>query len=221
MKSKSVREQAFSLRKRGYSYTYIGSKVGIAKSTLSEWLSAVPYTPNKEMLLKMGKARTASGLAKNKLKLHAIFEAEKQARKDIGSMSKRDIFMFGIGLYLGEGTKTHNIIRVANSEPLVIRFAVRWFRLVCGLQISNFKIRLHLYPDSNEKKCIAFWSKTTLIPTHQFQRTQIDFRKDKKAFKVGKSPYGTAHLSVVSGGKKEFGVFLARRINGWIAEVLK
>ena len=43
----------------------------------------------------------------------------------------------------------------------------------------------------------------------------------KKAKKAGKLPYGTAHLSLRSKGNKEHGVFLARRINGWIQEVLK
>lgn len=220
-KSLLLRQQAFNLRARGYSYTYIGEKIKISKSTLSDWLSSVPYSPNKEMLIKLGNARAASGLAKHKLKLQCFKEAGEQARKEIGLLSERDVFMLGIGLYLGEGTKTHDIVRVINANSKVIRFAVRWFQEVCGLPLSNFKLRLHVYPDNNVQKCIQFWSKEVQIPESQFQETQIDFRKDKKRFKRGKLPYGTAHLSIRSGGEKRFGVFLARKINAWIEEVLK
>ena len=221
MKDSTIREQAFALRKQGYSYTYIGEKTAISKGTLSAWLSSVPYTPNNEMLLKMGKARTASGLAKNKQKLRSFAEAVTQARKDIGALSSRDVFMLGVGLYIGEGAKTHDIIRVINSDPKVIRFAVKWFRDVCDLKQVNFRLRLHLYPDSDEAKSVAFWSKSTSIAPIYFQKTYVDIRKDKKSFNRRKLPFGTAHLSIRSHGRKEFGVFLARRINGWIDEVLK
>jgi hypothetical protein len=46
-------------------------------------------------------------------------------------------------------------------------------------------------------------------------------RKDKKLFKRGKLPYGTAHLAIKSNGEKKFGVFLARKINAWIEKVLE
>ena len=220
-KSISLREEALELRKKGFSYASISEKVKITKSTLSAWLSAIPYVPNEEMVLKMGKARAASGLAKHKLKLQSVDEANRQARKDVGALSKRDIFMLGLGLYLGEGTKTHSIVRVINANPQVMSFAVKWFKGACGLKNSNFRLRLHVYPDNNVGESIKFWSNVTSIPESQFQKTYVDIRTGKKMFKRGKLPYGTAHLSIRSNGKKEFGVFLARRINGWISEVLK
>ena len=129
--------------------------------------------------------------------------------------------MLGIGIYIGEGTKTNDSIRIINADPKIIRFAVKWFEQACGLSRKNFSLRLHLYPDNNTKRCIKFWSNSSGIPMSQFQKTYIDIRKDKKMFKRGKLLYGTAHLSIRSNGKKEFGVFLARKINAWIGEVLK
>lgn len=220
-KTITVREQVFKLRKKGYSYNYILQKIKISKSTLSAWLSNVPYTPNQITIKKIGKARAASGYWKAKRKLESIKSAEEEAKKDIGQITKRDLFMLGIGIYIGEGSKTHNIIRVINANPKIIRFVVKWFEEVCGLPRENFRIRLHLYPDNDIKKCIDFWSNVSEIPISQFQKISIDQRKGKKMFKRGKLPYGTAHLSIRSNGKKEFGVFLARKINGWMEEVLK
>ncbi len=217
----TIREQVFILRRQGYSYSYISQKTNVTKSTLSGWLSGVPYKPNKEMIEKIGKARSISSHRKSQQKIESIKKAEEEAKKEIGKLSQRDLFMLGIGIYIGEGTKTHDIIRVINSDPKIIKFAVKWFKEVCGLETKNFRIRIHLYPDNNIKECLEFWSQNSGIPLVQFQKTQIDLRKDKKKFKRGKLPHGTAHLSIRSNGVKEFGVLLARKINGWIKEVLK
>lgn len=217
----NIRERIFKLRKDGYSYNYISSKTGVSKSTLSGWLAGVPYQPNQITIEKIGKARAASGHAKARQKLQSFESAERRAKSDIGKISKRDLFMIGIGIYIGEGTKTNDIVRVINADPKIIRFIIGWFEQVCGLVRENFRIRLHLYPDNNIENCIHFWSEISGIPVHQFQKTQIDLRENKKMSKRGKLPHGTAHLSIRSNGKKEFGVFLARRINAWIGEVLK
>lgn len=221
IRANTIREQVFKLRKEGYSYGHISEKTGVTKSTLSGWLSGVPYKPNKEMIEKIGKARAASGQAKSKQKIESIHEAQLEAINDIGIMTKRDLFMLGIGLYIGEGTKTHNIVRIINADPKIIKLAIKWFEDVCGLQKENFRIRIHLYPDTNIKECLKFWSEVSGIPMNQFYKSQIDIRTGKKIFKKGKLPYGTAHLSIKSNGKKKFGVFLSRKIGAWMEEVLK
>lgn len=220
MAKPSFKAKAIELRKKGYSYNYIKTKVAVSKGTLSQWLSLVSYVPNEETLRTIGKARTASILAKHREKLASLNAARQQAKKDLGSLSKRDIFMLGIGLYMGEGSKTGDMIRIINSNQKIISFAILWFKEVCNLKNDNFKIRLHVYPDNDIDQCLKFWSKETSIPIGQFQKTQVDTRKNKKKSNQGKLPYGTAHLSIVSNGKKEFGVFLARRIRAWMELVL-
>jgi len=128
--------------------------------------------------------------------------------------------MLGLGLYIGEGMKSTQITRFVNSNPAIVKIIIRWFVDVIGLRRENFTIRIHLYPDSNVRKSLQFWSETTNIPLSQFQKTQIDRRVNKKAFKAGKLPHGTAHLTIRALAEKRFGVFLARRILGWSDVVL-
>lgn len=221
MKSPVLRAQALHLRKDGNSYNYISKVTGISKSTLSDWLTEIPYTPNQETIERIGKARAASGAAKHKIKVESFKKAALQGKIDIGSINQRDLFMLGLGLYIGEGTKSGNIIRVINANPRVIRLAINWFKKICGLANDNFRLRLHIYPDNNENDCIKYWAKETGLPRHNFQRTQVDVRKDKKMAKRGKLPYGTAHLHIKSNGVEKFGVFLARRIQAWMDIVLR
>ena len=220
MHSPTIREKVLGLRMAGHSYVYISAKTGISKSTLSGWLGSVPYVPNAETVLKIGKARAASGEAKSRMKRESITLASEEAIKEIGKISQRDLFMLGLGLFIGEGSKSSQIISFANADLSVVKFIIYWFTEVLGLPRKNIAIRLHIYPDCDESASTKFWSQNTGVPIQQFQKTYIDRRKNKKAIKTGKLPYGTAHVLIRSRGEKRFGVYLARKIQACSAIVL-
>jgi transcriptional regulator with XRE-family HTH domain len=215
----TIRSVALDLRQKGYSYLYIAKKTGISKSTLSDWLTNVRYVPNAETIAAYGKARAAAGEMRAKLKQAEFNALRLNARKTIGSVSNRDLFMFGLGLYLGEGAKTAGITRIVNADPKVITASVKWF-LGRGVLLEQLSARIHLYPDSDIQNSLQFWSLTTSIPIEQFKKSYVDTRTDKKAKKKAILPYGTLHLSVKSLGRKEFGVLFHRMILAWNHEVL-
>lgn len=212
--------KAIALREEGHSYNYIASALGVSKSIVSVWLAHVPYTPNQETIDRMGNARAASGAAKSRLKRESIARAKKHAMHEMGVISKRDLFMLGLGLYLGEGTKVSSMVRLANADPRVIRLAVRWFHETCGVPRSHFRVRLHIYPDCNEEQSLQFWSNQLKIPRGQFMKSMIDRRTSKKVAKAGKLPHGTEHLTVRTLGHQAYGVFLKRKIDAWLEKVL-
>lgn len=221
MKSYDERRTAANkLRERGYSYNIISEKLGVPKSTLSYWVSDIAYKPNKEVIERIGKARAKSGEIKSKLKMESIKAARKEAKRKLGRVNSRDLFMLGIGLYIGEGEKT-GVVRVINADPEVIKISMKWFMESFGLSVDNFTLSVHLYPDNNVKECLTYWSRKTGIPLLSFGKTQIDRRKNKKMAKRGKLRYGTARLTVRSNGVKEFGVFLSREISSLMESVLK
>ncbi|HEY4474153.1 MAG TPA: helix-turn-helix transcriptional regulator [Candidatus Paceibacterota bacterium] len=206
-----IRKQAFELRKKGYSYSYISKHTGLSKSTLSDWLAAELYTPNEETIEKIGKARAISIQKAIQKKQMSFQTAKNIAQKEIKSVSRRDLFMFGLGLYLGEGAKTADIVRVVNADPRVIKISIEWFKLL-GVTTEQFAPRLHLYPDSSIEECLQFWSLETTIPISQFQKSSIDWRTNKKAIKHGKLPYGTLHLGIRALGRPDYGSFFSRKI---------
>jgi len=217
----SIKEKAIRYRKQGYSYTMISQELGLAKSTLSDWLKEIPYRPNKKVIYRIGAARAKSARTRHKQKIANIFMAKKLAKKELGKLTKRDLWLLGIGLYWGEGDKFSNErVGIMNSDPKIIKTAIEWFRKICGVTTKNFVLTIHTYPDNNIVETIEYWSKITGIPKKQFGKTQIDKRTNKSRKKKGKLPYGTVKLVIKSNGKKEFGAFLHRRIMGWIEAVL-
>lgn len=216
-----LKENAIKLRKAGYSYRMIGEKLNIPKSTLSNWLNDIPFVPNKAVIRKIGQARLKSSLWKQQLKFESINRAKEQAAIDIDNISKRDLFLLGIGLYLGEGEKAYANVRIVNSDPGVIKLAMKWFQNICGAKKENFRPSIHLYPDNNKTKTLKFWSGITGIKRSQFGKTTVDQRKNKLSIKRKKLPYGTLHLRVASNGTPDLGVNLHRKILAWIERCIE
>ena len=78
-----------------------------------------------------------------------------------------------------------------------------------------------MYPDMNLEETLSFWSKTTKIPLSQFRKTQIDRRLNKSNKNLKKLKYGTAQITVFSGGDSKKGVYLFHRIIGNIERIFK
>jgi hypothetical protein len=212
MYKQSIKDKAIELRKEGYSYSHISFKIDVAKSTLSEWLKNIPFLPNEITYRNIIKNNERIVSISRVDKLKSIKDADIYAKGNLGTLSKRDHFIFGLGIYLGEGSKIGDYIRISNSDPRIIKFSIDWFKKHFGLGESNFRLRIHIYPDNDEDKIIKFWINAVSLKREAFFSSYIDGRLNKKKDRAGVLPYGTAHLSIVSNGKKDFGVLLHRKI---------
>ncbi|MBA4319734.1 MAG: hypothetical protein C0412_15145 [Flavobacterium sp.] len=124
--------------------------------------------------------------------------------------------MLGIGICVGEESKTGDIIRITNSDPKIIKTSIVWFKKILNLQNNNFSIRIHLYPDNNQDNAAEYWSNITKLPKSSFLKTWIDSRIDKKKKNLGKLPHGTLHMTIKGNGNPKLSSFLSRRILSWI-----
>ena len=221
MHIQSIKDRAVKLRKEGFSYAHISSKLSVAKSTLSLWLRGVPFIPNELIVGKIRGSNRKLIQAKRVDKIASLSQASIFAEHAVGKLSSRDLFILGIGIYIGEGSKVGNFIRIANSDPRIIRFSMFWLKKCFNLAGSNFKIRIHMYPDHDEKKILKFWMKALKVKKDAFYPSSFDRRRNKGLRNRGMLPYGTAHLSVVSNGDKKLGVLLHRKILASIDSVLK
>ena len=215
------KQRAVELRRKGMSYGLISAQLGVSKSTLSNWLKDLPYTPNKQVLDRISRGQGTYGLRRRQMRIDEISKLKAQGISEVGKVSKRDLWMIGLGLWIGEGSKTMEQIRLVNSDPRVVCLFISWLREICELQDENITIAIHLYPDSDELSSMKYWMNITKLPKKQFRKTQIDRRLDKKQSKIGKTPHGTLHITVASNRNPEKGVKLYRRMMGWISGVTK
>ncbi|OGI42368.1 MAG: hypothetical protein A2593_01625 [Candidatus Moranbacteria bacterium RIFOXYD1_FULL_44_9] len=198
----------------------ITDRLGISKSTLSCWFKEIPFTPNKYVIGRIKKGPFKSGQIRHNQRVADIAKIKKLAKNELGTITKRDLWMLGLGLYIGEGSKAYETAQLINSDPAIVKLAIKWFKDICGIDNDHITIAMHLYPDNNEKECRDYWKKITGLSKKQFRKTQIDRRLDKSSSKRRKLLYGTVLLSIISNGDSNFGVNLHRRIMGWIESSL-
>lgn len=157
MHSIHKKKKSLKLRSGGYSYNYISQKLDVPKSTLSNWFKDLPFTQNKVTAEAVVNSQQKAISASRSDRIFSLVKAKEYAEQNIKSLSVREIFLIGMGIYIGEGSKAYNTTRIVNSDPRTVRFAILWLKKCFGLSEENIKIRIHIYPDSNEKLTLEFW----------------------------------------------------------------
>lgn len=194
MANKLLRAEAIKLRLRGYTYTRIKKELGLSKSTLSDWLKNLPLTEAQLTLLAKNRSISEEGrierfrqTSQNKriLKLTKIFEEQELK---LLPLSEKELYIAGLFLYWGEGSKGRGRVSISNTDPRVILFALYWMNKILNIPKEKIKILLHLYSDMDIEKETAFWSDTLKIPVEQFSSPYI-----KKTTREGLSYKGFGH----------------------------
>lgn len=220
MVTKELKSKAVKLRNAGHSYKYIHNELKISMSTLSSWFSGQPYKPNKYTLEKIRNGPIISAQKRINERIARTQVAWDKGAQQLGEITPRDLLMLGIGLYMGEGSKTNGIVRFSNADPLMVKLFISWMKNHFSLTDKHFALRVHSYPDVDTNKIEKYWLGVTKLPRECIRRTYIDTRSKIQA-KSGKLPYGTAHVSVNAVGNSEFGVKLFRLIQGYTMAVTK
>lgn len=216
-----LRTKAELLRRQGKSIKEIARAVGISQSTASRWCSDILLT--KEQQTKLDEKRREAGaralapwIKKNrKLKQGDIKKQDLQGAQDLGRMTKRDLFMLGLGLYWGEGYKRGSQeCGFTNSDSKIIRTILAWFYANYNVPIENITARLTInerYKNQTER-LTTIWSRETGIPLSQFGKPS--FIKGYNQSKLSDHTYrGTLRIKV------RRGTSLRRRILASIARV--
>jgi hypothetical protein len=178
IKKLEEKEKAINLRKKGFSYGEILKIVPVAKSSLSLWLKSVGLSkPQKQRLtIKRLLAAQRGWKARRKKKEEITKLIKNEAEKEIGKLSKRELWLIGTALYWGEGSKEKNRstgIKFSNSDPEMIKLFLKWLRLSCGIARKDiyFEIYLHKTAKEKEDKVRKYWSKITNYSSDYFRKT--------------------------------------------------
>jgi len=215
-------QRIINLRKKGRTYTEIANTLKIPKSTVAWWLRGgvkIPKSLEKQMLERSRKKWKRNIDRFNKIygKIRSeeaakIREGYKEkAAKEIKILSKKDLKLIGSALYWAEGgTKNRNSLRFANSNSMMIKTTLKFFREILDIPNEKIKARIHLYPHINRRGATNYWARITRLPKKNFQKPQVQISRASKGRRSRNTlPYGTLHLTVCS-------TELTCRVKGWI-----
>lgn len=163
--------EALKLRAGGMSYREIEKRLSVSRSTLSLWLRHMPLSSERVRLLRADSPRRIALFRETMRKKRAArFDlAYREMLKRIRALNRRDLFISGLALYWGEGSKSQNAtVQITNTDPDIIRIFLKWIRFF-EVSRSRVIIRLHLYKDMDIDNETKYWSKKIGIPVSQFR----------------------------------------------------
>lgn len=108
--------------------------------------------------------------------------------------AERELFTLGVTLYVGEGTKKSSSVRLANSDPKVIRAFLRFLRETCGVQEKKIKAWLNVFDDVDLNKALAYWRRETGLAGSQFSKSTV--RPSRGGNYTNKGEFGTLTIYV-------------------------
>lgn len=223
MHTESLRARARRLRLRGRSYNEIQRLCGVSKGTLSLWMHSL-VLPEKASVRIAARVREGSlrGLLHRNVHQTALAGERHQrwrasAVREFGRMTRRDLLCIGTALYWGEGSKrgAGHVVAFANSDPDTVRCMMRFFREICGVPESKFRVAVHAYAGMDIGSVERYWSHVTDVPRAQFHATYLGVSRASKRHRAAdRLPNGTVHVRI-------YDTALFHRIMGWIAGMVQ
>ncbi len=220
MKSKTqAREKAIALRKSGLSYREILEQIPVAKSSLSLWLKSVKLAESQKQRLtdkKLASARRGARKMKD-IRIALTKEIKDKARKEVGKLTERELWLIGVALYWAEGSKEKehspgSHVAFSNSDPYMIKFFLEW--LVKVVKVPEEKIYFAIYIHESHKNRLEevknYWIQHTQFSKESMK--YIYFKKNKlntKRRNVGAIYFGLLRVMVIESST------LNRKIQGW------
>lgn len=211
------KKRAINLRKQGFSYSEILEETPVAKSTLSLWLRSVGLSKKQKQRLTEKKlaAMKRGWEAVHTKRLLLVEGIKKKAKKEIGKINKRELWLIGTALYWAEGHKEKEYkagqrVMFDNSDPRMILLFARWLEEICQIPQDNLIYDLYIHETADWRIARRYWAKALSISTDRFR---VYFKKNKiktKRKNKGENYRGLIRITVIRSTN------FNRKINGWI-----
>lgn len=190
------REQVRQLRRQGLSFGQIREIVPVSKSSISLWTRDIELSPEQLTNLATNRDRGREKYSETKRRQREERESQVHALAEIEyrTLSCDPRFMYGLALYIGEGTKSsRGSIVLSNCDPRVLRQFIGFLEL---LEVSNVQLRarIQLHPHRSEGEALGFWSNELGIPVSRFGKTTQIVSGASKGLKIDRQPYGTCSI---------------------------
>jgi len=204
MAKSAQRLEARRLRTKGISVNVIAKKLKVSKSSVCLWCDDIDLTEEqREILIKhsrdageKGRLLGAKANKEERVKRQKYFEDE--GIKEVGILSKRELFLVGVALYWSEGSKKNRRVVLANSDPAMVCLFIRWLKEYLCVDMADIYCTVSINQDHQIriKTVEGYWSKITGIHLSSFTKPSYKQVKNKKVYENFNDHYGTLFLKL-------------------------
>ncbi|MEU8990058.1 hypothetical protein AB0C98_27110 [Streptomyces sp. NPDC048558] len=208
-----LRDRARELRLQGRTYDQIQVELGCSKSSISLWVRDLPK-PERRRSAKEAAATSRRGWeAKLQLRDDERRQTKQSAKQSIGSLSARELFLVGVGLYWAEGSKDkpydrRENVTFVNSDPGMIQVYLAWLDLL-GIERKRLRFSVMIHENADVTDAEQYWADLVGADRCTFNKTTLKKHNPRTVRKnVGDSYRGCLVIKVLKGAD------LYRRIEG-------
>jgi hypothetical protein len=204
------REKANIMRHSGMTYSEIKAKLGISKSTLSDWFRGQEWSNDiaREAVRKASHFGAMRLVVLNTVRggrLKRLYEEARQdALGDFNELKYHPLFISGVMTYWAHGDKSSkNRVLVTSSDPNIIKIAKLFLENIC--MVKQLKTWLLIDPKIPESICRAHWISKCGLKYGQFGKNiLVRHKRQSKRLHYGVCNIGTSSA------------YLKRKIMKWI-----
>jgi transcriptional regulator with XRE-family HTH domain len=215
-----LRDKARELRLQGWTYDQIQVELGCSKSSISLWVRDLPKPERKRTPEEASAIARRGWEATMRLRDEERQHTKDTAKQAVGTLSPRELFLLGVGLYWAEGTKDKPYDRrenvcFVNSDPGVIGVFLAWLDLL-GVERERLRFSVMIHESADVAGAERYWADLVGADRSAFNKTTLKRHNPKTVRKnTGNSYRGCLVIKVHRSAD------LYRRIEGsWYGIVL-
>ncbi|MEU0226587.1 hypothetical protein ABZ177_19765 [Streptomyces sp. NPDC006284] len=215
-----LRERARELRLQGWTYDRIQVELGCSKSSISLWVRDLPKPERRRTREEAAAISRRGWEATLRLRDEERQRTKEAAKQAIGTLTPRELFLVGIGLYWAEGGKDKPYDRresvvFVNSDPGMVRVFLAWLDLL-EVERERLRFTVMIHESADVAGAESYWAELVGSDRAAFNKTTLKKHNPKTVRKnVGASYRGCLVIKVLKGAD------LYRRIEGsWYGIVL-
>ncbi|GAA1550447.1 hypothetical protein GCM10009678_36690 [Actinomadura kijaniata] len=168
-----LRARARELRALGHTYNEIATELGVSKSSCSLWLRDMPRPAIGEEQTRRATAARAAGHRRRRARTDdRRLATKRQAARDIGDLTDRDLLLAGAILYWCEGAKRDGRVDFCNSDPAMIGLFLR-FLDTAGVTRDRLRFQLQIHEGADLDEAETFWRTLTGADRSRFGKPTI------------------------------------------------
>ena len=204
---------AIELRRKGLSYSDIQNSINVPRSTIAYWLKDIELSDEQAEKLRAKRSVVAKSNSEKRTAriLRETEEIKYSAAKEIGGITKRELWLMGIMLYwkFGNQSDLKKGLHFTSSDPELVKLFLKWLTDIG--KIRDEEMACDIFIGKDKKNSIDqvknHWSRVTGFSRGHFARVYL--------YKAGRSDFGLLRIRVRASS------MLARQMAGWIEGVRK
>lgn len=204
MAKSKERIEAKKLRQEGKSIKEIAKLMKVSVGSVSGWCKDIQLTSDQIEQLQKRRTDPFYGkkleyfLRKKKEFEQKVLALKQEGIKEIGLLSKKEIFLIGVALYWAEGFKKDHQIGFANIDVRMIRFFLFWLK--ANFQVTDEDLIVRVTANESYRGSIGeleeYWARELNLSRNQFSKPFFQKTQWKKQYENPKQYHGVLRIKV-------------------------